>query len=177
MTIKADEHTSVSVATAARVRTLPPPSPLRLLECEFEDGADPPEKIFESSDKTLQVPNNPEVRSASNQRTSGGPACEELLERSVRVSSLEMEPLPSATASLARKPAESVEATATTTGEASRSSVAATGAVLKTFLAILVVDASFLGVRQDFVSLGNVGELLRGPLLPVLVLVRVVLES
>lgn len=174
---KADEHTSVSVATPALAHTLSPPPPLRLLKCEFEDGADPLEKLSESSDKTLQVPNNPEVRSASYQRTSGGPACEELLERSVRVSSLEMEPLPSASASLARKPAESVETTATTTGEASRSSVAATGAVLETFLAELVVDTPFLGVGQDFVSLGNVGELFRSPLLPILVLVRVVLES
>lgn len=131
------------------------------------------------NDQILAVSNNPEERSASDQRTSGATS-EELLECPLGVASLEVEPLAAAAAALAeasaaRKPARSE--TIETTGaarEAASSSVAT--AVLQPFLPVLVVNASLIGVRQDFVGLGNVGELLGGPLLLLLVLVGVVLE-
>lgn len=153
-------------------RTLP--FLLFVLVSKFENGADPPEKLCQSNHKILEMPNNPEERPASHQRTSRGPLSEELLKCPLRIASLEMEPLATAlTKASTRKPArpESV-------GEASSAAAVVTASpMLQAFLAKLIVDASLLRVGQNFVSLGNVGELFRGPLLFLLILVRVVLES
>ena len=156
-------------------RTLPPP--LFVLVSEFEKGADPREKRCQMIHQILAVSNNPQERSASDQRTSGTTS-EELLERPLGVAGLEVEPLAAAAlaeASAARKPAgsETREAAAAAAREAASS---ITTAVLQPLLPVLVIDAPLLGVGQDFIGLRNVGELLGGPLLLFLVLVRVVLE-
>lgn len=137
----------------------------------FENVVDPPENPFQLIDQILCVSKKPAGRSASDQRTSG--TSEELLERPVRVVSLEMEPL---TAATARKPTRSKTRETTGAAREASSSTAVATAVLQPFLPKLVINFPLLGVGQDFVGLGDVGKLLGGPLLLFLVLVRVVLE-
>lgn len=173
----AQRRTSGPLAFPTLFKTFP--MPLRLLVREFERGAHPPQKVCRSSDDILELPDKPQVRPASHQRTSGCSTAEELFERSVRVAGLEMERLPTAAPAepSARKAAKPLEASSRTAREASSSSsIASARPVLEAFLTELIVDAALLGVGEDLVGLGNVFELLRRPRLLLLVLVWVVLE-
>lgn len=158
----------ISISTAVFRSPLPS---LFVLVSEFEKGADPREKSRQMVDKILEVSNNPHERPASHQRTSG-PICEELFESPLGIASLEMEPLAAAAAT-------STEASAAARKPITReaaSSCTVTTTVLQPFLSVPIINVSLLGIRQDLVGLGNVGELLSGPLLLFLVLIRVVLQ-
>lgn len=171
---QAKQRTSRPLAISTLIPTFP--MPLRALVHEFELRAYPPEKISQSSDGILELPHNPQKRSASHQRTSGGSAGEELLKCPLGTASLEMVSLATTTAALAESSTRETEITASTTREAS-SPAAPACPVLEALLAVLIVDAALFGVGEDFVRLGYVFELFGSPLLLLLVFVRVVLEG